>query len=154
MYRRSHKRSFLLEGVYVDDLIISGLDVSDIEQFKQEMKEKLSMSDLGLPSYYLGIEVKQGSDGINLSQSSYALKILESAVMHNCNATANPMETRLKLSKKMEDDVVNPTSYRSIIGSLPYLVNSRPDLAFSVSVVGRFMEAPCKEHWGALKHIH
>ena len=47
-------------GVYVDDLIISGLGVNDIRQFKLEMKKKFSMSDLGLLSYYLGIEVKQG----------------------------------------------------------------------------------------------
>lgn len=111
------------------------------------------MSDLGLLSYYLGIEVKQGSNGITLSQSSYALKILETAGMLNCNATATPMEARLKLSKRIEDEVVNPTAYRSIIGSLRYLVNTRPDLAYSVGVVSRFMEAPTKAHWGAVKHI-
>jgi hypothetical protein len=50
---------FLLVGVYVDDLIISGPYVKDISVFKNEMKKKFSMSDLGLLSYYLGIEVKQ-----------------------------------------------------------------------------------------------
>jgi hypothetical protein len=50
-------------GVYVDDLIISGPNVSDI---------KFGMSDLGLLSYYLGIEVEEGSEGITLSQSAYA----------------------------------------------------------------------------------
>jgi hypothetical protein len=77
VYRRSSKNSFLLMGVYVDDLIISGPNVSDIKQFKSEMKKKFSMSDLSLLSYYLGIEVKQGDGGITLSQSSYAVKILE-----------------------------------------------------------------------------
>ena len=54
VYRRSNKKSFLLVVVYVDDLVISGPDVSDINQFKQEMKKNFSMSDLGLLSYYLG----------------------------------------------------------------------------------------------------
>jgi len=139
--------------VYVDDLIISGLGVNDIRQFKLEMKKKFSMSDLGILSYYLGIEVKQGEDGITLSQNAYAVKILKSVGMLNCNPCATPMEARLKLSKKMEDEVVEPTAYRSIIGSLRYLVNTRPDLAFAVGVVGRFMEAPSKEHWAAIKHI-
>ena len=58
VYRRKNRNSFLLVGVYVDDLIISGPDVKDIKVFKSEMKEKFSMSDLGLLSYYLGIEVK------------------------------------------------------------------------------------------------
>jgi hypothetical protein len=117
------------------------------------MKKKFSMSDLGLLSYYLGIEVKQGGDGITLSQNAYAVKILESAGMLNCNPCATPMEARLKLSKKLEDEVIEPTAYRSVIGSLRYLVNTRPDLAFAVGVVSRFMEAPSKDHWAAVKHI-
>jgi hypothetical protein len=67
VYRRSNKDSFLLVGVYVDDLVISGPNVSDICQFKLEMKKKFSMSDLGLLSYYLGIEVKQEAEGITVS---------------------------------------------------------------------------------------
>ena len=67
VYKRSNKNSFLIVGVYVDDLIISGPNADDITQFKQEMRKKFSMSDLGLLSYYLGIEVKQGDGGITLS---------------------------------------------------------------------------------------
>ena len=152
MYVRRNSRSFLLVGVYVDDLIISGPNVSDIEKFKQEMKKKFSMSDLGLLSYYLGIEVKQDEEGITLSQSGYAGKILEAAGMTNCNGCETPMEARLKLHKN-DGEAVDPTAYRSIIGSLRYIVNTRPDLAYSVGVVSRYMEAPNKEHWAAVKHI-
>lgn len=153
VYRRSNKNSFLIVGVYVDDLIILGPNVSDIIQFKAKMKRKFSMSDLGLLSYYLGIEVKQGGDGITLSQSSYAVKILESAGMANCNPCETPMEAWLQLSKKKVDEVVDPTAYRSIIGSLRYIVNTRSDLAYSVGVVSRYMEAPGREHWAVVKHI-
>jgi hypothetical protein len=153
VYRRSNKNSFLIVGVYVDDLIISGPNVRDIVQFKFEMKKKFSMSDMGLLSYYLGIEVKQEDSGITLSQTAYASKILETAGMLNCNPSATPMESRLKLYKREEDEVVRPTEYRSLIGSLRYLVNTRPDLAFSVGVVSRYMEAPSQAHWGAVKHI-
>jgi hypothetical protein len=48
---------------------------------------------------------------------------------------------------------VDPIAYRSIIGSLRYIVNTRPNLAYSVGVVSRYMEAPSKEHWAAVKHI-
>ena len=152
VYRRSCKNSFLLMGVYVDDLIISGPNVSDIKQFKSEMRNKFSMSDLGLLSYYLGIEVKQGDGGITLSQSSYTVRILERAGMKNCNPCDTPMECRLKLCKK-EGEAVDPTAYRSIIGCLRYIVNTRLDLAYAVGVVSRYMEAPGREHWATVKHI-
>jgi hypothetical protein len=59
----------------VDDLIVTGSNPREIERFKAEMKAKFKMSDLGLLSFYLGIEVKQ-KDKITLSQSAYTAKIL------------------------------------------------------------------------------
>jgi hypothetical protein len=35
------------------------------------MQASFKMSDLGLLSFYLGIEVQQGSSGISLSQTTY-----------------------------------------------------------------------------------
>jgi len=45
------------------------------------------------------------------------------------------------------------TKYRSIIGSLRYLVNTRPNIAYAVGMASRFMEAPNKEHWAVVKRI-
>ena len=59
VYKRSSKDSLLIVIVYVDDLIILGPKIEDINRFKVEMKLKFNMSDLGLLSYYLGIEVNR-----------------------------------------------------------------------------------------------
>lgn len=96
-----------------------------INEFKKQMSELFSMSDLGPLSYYLGIEVMQTPEGISICQRSYAQKILEQAGMFECNPCITPMENRLKLSKGGDDALVNPTDYRSIVGSLRYLVNTR-----------------------------
>ena len=63
------------------------------------------------------------------------------------------MEPRLKLSKVSSNPPVDATLYRSIVGSLRYLVHTRPDIAFAVGMVSRFMEAPTMEHWSAVKHL-
>ena len=63
------------------------------------------------------------------------------------------MESHLKFSKKSGAPVVNATEYRSIVRSLRYLVNTRPDSAYSVGIVSRYMEAPTTEHLSAVKHI-
>ena len=64
-------------GVCVDDLVITGTHSSKIEAFKLQMAEVFKMSDLGMLTYYLGIEVKQDEKGITLSPGSYAQNILE-----------------------------------------------------------------------------
>jgi len=44
--------------------------------------------------------------------------------------------------------------YANAIGSLTYvMVCTRPDIAYSVSLVSRFMSNPGKVHWKALKWI-
>ena len=149
IYCRGVDTEKLVVGVYVDDLIITGASCNSIKKFKALMAEIFKMSDLGLLTYYLGIEVKQSSEGITLSQGSYVKKILEKAGMVECNPREVPMQAKLKLSRKSDSPCVDATEYRSWVGSLRYLVNTRPDLAFSVGYVSRFME----EHLAAVKHI-
>jgi hypothetical protein len=57
MYRRSSGDNILLVGVYVDDLVIIGSSLAAVEEFK-ETKKAFLMSDHGLLSFYLGIEVR------------------------------------------------------------------------------------------------
>jgi hypothetical protein len=151
VYKRISGRRVLLVGVYVDDLITTGPSDEDIGAFKKQMKETFRKSDLGLLSYYLGIEVSQSNGEITLSQSAYTAKILEAAGMSGCNSCHVPMENKLWLSKKDGAAAVESTNYRSVIGSLRYLVNTRPDIAHAVGIVSRFMEAPSEKHWTAVK---
>jgi hypothetical protein len=66
VYVRGTGEQKLIVGVYVDDLIITG--DHGINRFKTEMKKLLKMSDLGLLSYYLGLEVKHSKEGIIVAQ--------------------------------------------------------------------------------------
>lgn len=70
VYTRVQGEHRLIVGVYVDDLVITGGSNIDIHQFKAEMREVFRMSDLGLLSYYLGIEVHQSDSGITLRQAA------------------------------------------------------------------------------------
>jgi hypothetical protein len=83
--------------------------------FKEQMRSMFSMSDLGLLSYYLGIEVHQGIDGITLQQAAYAAKLVEKAGLTGCNPVSVPMKPRLKLSKESSNPPVDITLYRSVI---------------------------------------
>lgn len=126
LYTQRYAHKPLIVG---DDLLITGQDAGDIKEFKLEMLQQFRMSDLGMLSYYLGIEVRQDHNGISLSQSAYALKLLEKTGMVDCNPCHAPMEAKLKLSKSSTAALVDATYYRRIVGGLRYLVNTRPDLA-------------------------
>ena len=58
MYTHGHSEQRLIVGVYVDDLIITRGDMEVLRRFKREMSKNFKMRDLGVLSYYLGIEVQ------------------------------------------------------------------------------------------------
>jgi hypothetical protein len=153
IYVRRRGKFALIIGVYVDDLIVTGMRAADIAGFKQEMADRFRMSDLGALSYYLGIEVKQGGGEMRLGQRAYAEKLIERAGMAVCKPCATPMEERLKLSRNSTAAKVNTTMYRSIVGGLRYLTHTRPDIAYAVGYVSRFMEDPREDHWTAVKRL-
>ena len=147
------KKEKLLVGIYVDDLVIIGPSGEKISKFKEEMKEKFEMTDLGLLNSYLGMEIKKSSASIFLSQRAYSNHILKTFTMSDCKAIKMPMEVHLKLQKKAEGKQVNSTNFRSLIGRLRYLMNTRPDLTFSVTYLSRFMDKPSSEHLVVAKRI-
>ncbi|XP_023539464.1 uncharacterized protein LOC111800112 [Cucurbita pepo subsp. pepo] len=126
-------------GVYVDDLIITRGDMEVLGRFKREMSKNFKMSDLGVLIYYLSIEVQQSIADITICQGAYAKKLLDMAELVDSNPTRTPMEAQFQLRKVGTTTTVDFTNYRSIVGSLRYLVNTRPDLAYSVGYVSRFM---------------
>ena len=73
--------------------------------------------------------------------------------MAECKPYVIPIEERLKLTKANTTAKVDATLYRSIIGGLRYLVHTRPDIAFVVGYVSRFMEDPREDHWATVKWL-
>ena len=153
MYTKREGDETLIIGVYVDDLIITGTNVNNIFRFKAQMNKKFEMSDLGKLSYYLGIEVKQGEGHIELKQVAYAKKVLEKAGLSDCNPAKFPMEPKVQLHKDEKGKAVNSTDYKSMVGGLRYLVHTRPDIAYAVGLVSRFMERHTVLHQNAVKRI-
>lgn len=153
VYIKKDGGNSLIIGVYVDDLLITGTNVQNIISFKEQMSREFDMSDLGKLTYYLGLEVGQCKGYIELKQTAYAKKILEKAVMSDCNPVKYPMEHKIQLHKDEDGDPVNPTQFKSMMGGLRYLVHTRPDIAYAVGVVSRFMERPTMLHLNATKRI-
>ena len=142
VYTRGEEEAIIIVGVYVDDLIVTGRSIEEIKIFKKQMMTEFEMGDLGLLSYYLGIEVEQKEGLIMLKQSSYVKKVLLQFEMGECNATKLPMEHKQQLHKDNEGDPVDATEYRRVIDCLRYLLHTRPDLSFVVGMASRYMEKP------------
>ncbi|XP_019432018.1 PREDICTED: uncharacterized protein LOC109341897 [Lupinus angustifolius] len=98
------------------------------------------MSDLGNLSYFLGLQFTETENGFFMHQSKYALDVLERFQMQNCNSASTPVETGNSSNSTDEDQAVDHTLFRQMIGCLRDVCNTRPGIAYGVGVVSRFIK--------------
>ncbi|GJY18129.1 ribonuclease H-like domain-containing protein [Tanacetum coccineum] len=145
----SNKGVFLALLVYVDDIIISGNNVFEIEKFKVYLKSKFMIKDLGKLKYFLSIEVIDTSKGIHLNQRKYVLDLLSEYGMLACKPTKTPLMSKLINSNEATDNdhiLDNIIDYQKLIGKLIYLINTRPNISYVVHCLSQFMHSPMKSH--------
>ncbi|GJR76154.1 putative ribonuclease H-like domain-containing protein [Tanacetum coccineum] len=142
LFIKRHKDDILLVQVYVDDIIFGSTKKEMSIEFEKLMHDKFQMSSMGELSFFLGLQVKQKSDGIFISQDKYVAEILKKFDFASVKTASTPMETNKALIKDEEAEDVDVHLYRSMIGSLMYLTASRPDIMFAVCACARFQVTP------------
>ncbi|GJS41401.1 putative ribonuclease H-like domain-containing protein [Tanacetum coccineum] len=123
--------------VYVDDIICGSTKKSLCVEFEQMMHKRFQMSSMGELTFFLGLQVKQKDDEIFINQDKYVVDILKKFDFVTVKTTSTPIETNKALLKNEEAEDVDVHLYRLMIGSLMYLIASRPDIMFAVCACAR-----------------
>ena len=149
--------SFIILGVYVDDIIPVSNDNEMLSVEKAAICSEFDMVDNGEISYCLGLSIKRDRVNkiITISQTNYIENILAKFGMSKCNPVATPLEQGVKFYKTTEDDVQFDTNiYQRAIGSLTYAATcTRPDISAAVSALSQFMSNPNETHWTGVKRV-
>jgi hypothetical protein len=90
-----------------------------------------------------------------MTQSGLIKKTLKAAHMEDCNPNWTPAsQLSLGADPNGESHDNSTWHYSSIVGMLLYIANNtRPDISYAVSAVGRFVNNPKKSHASAVKTI-
>ena len=139
--------------IYVDDIVITGTDSALIEKLRQHLHNSFHMKDLGMLTYFLGLEVHTTPSGIFLHQHKYAQDLITLAGLQDSSPVNTPLEVNTKYRRDEGDLLADPTLYRRLVGSLNYLTITRPDISFAVQQVSQFMQTPRHLHLAAVRRI-
>ncbi|CAM8903698.1 unnamed protein product [Rhodiola kirilowii] len=123
LFTYDHDGEFLILLVYVDDVILTGL------------------------------EVARSSTGIFLNQRNYALDLLVETGLLACKRCSTPMDIKQKLALSTAEKLADPTQYCKLVGKLVYLNVTRPDIAFSVHTFSQFLANPTTDHLQAANRV-
>ena len=111
------------------------------------------MKDLGHLSYFLVLKVSSDSTGYYLSQAKYALDLLSCAGRTDTKVVSTSLEMNARLTPLDGTPLNDATLYRQLVGSLVYLIVTRPDTAHVVHLVSQFLAVPHSTHYAAVIHI-
>ncbi|KAI5354743.1 hypothetical protein L3X38_007638 [Prunus dulcis] len=162
IYMKFNGRNFIFMLLYVDDILLASSNLSMLQDTKRMLSDHFDMSDLGEANYVLGIEISRDRERkmIGLCQKAYIEKVLRRFKMRNCTGCDVPFSKGDKLSSEQspkneqERLEMKDKPYASLVGSLMYAqVCTRPNLAFCISVLGRFQSNPGQAHWIAGKKV-
>ncbi|XP_021836873.2 uncharacterized mitochondrial protein AtMg00810-like [Spinacia oleracea] len=149
LFTKKEGHSFTCILVYVDDLIVTGNDMKSITEAKAFLSSQFYMKDTGELRYFLGIEVDRNNQGIFLCQKKYVMDLLAEYGLNGCKPLKLPMDSHLKLTPDGGDVLTNAEPYQKLVGKLIYLTITRPDIAFTVHVLSKFMHKPTNVHMQA-----
>ena len=143
--------------VYVDDLLVAAQTVATAEAGQAVVTKAFKSKTMGEPAYFLGLHIERDTNGrtLRLHQRQYVSSLLTRFGLEEANPVLLPMGAGVHLSKGgMPLDADTNKLYQELVGCLLYLSTStRPDIAFAVGLLTRFVAAPTEEHLAAGKAV-
>ncbi|GJU41558.1 ribonuclease H-like domain-containing protein [Tanacetum coccineum] len=156
LFTKTKGNKFIALLVYVDDIVVTGNCVNEINKFKVFLKSIFKIKHLGSMKFFLGIEVIGSDKDLCLTQRKYCLELLKDYGLLGCKPVSTPMVPNSVLSYKPTDDdplLDNITGYQKLLGKLIYLTHTRPDIAYSVHCLAQHMHSPLKSHLNSALNV-
>ena len=135
LFLRRYDHGITIFLLYVDDMIIIGDDMQGIQDLKYFLGRQFEMKDLGPLNYFLGLEVSSSANGYYLTQAKYTSNLISQASITNSKIVDTPIEYNCRLNFHDGESLSDATLYRQLVGSLIYLIVTRPDISYTVHVV-------------------
>ncbi|GJT17579.1 retrovirus-related pol polyprotein from transposon TNT 1-94 [Tanacetum coccineum] len=126
LFTNKKESNIIIVQIYVDDVIFGSTCQELCDDFTKITQDEIEMS---------------------------MIEMLKKFGLEDPKPMKTSMSLDMKLMKDEERESVDSTKYRAMIGSLFYLMTSRPGIMFSVCLCARFQEDPKTSHLEAVKHI-
>lgn len=124
-----------------------------ISNLIHRLNASFTLKDLGHLSCFLGIQMQNLGSGILLNQSKYVDDLLFKLQLHNMKSAPSPCVVGKQLSIFDGSPMHNLSLYRSTVGALQYLTQTRSDIAYIVNHLSQFLRAPTNTHWHAVRRV-
>lgn len=158
IYILREKTVVMIFLLHIDDMGIAATEDVQIEQLCKVFNQKYAIKINDKVEKLMGLHLDCTEEGITIWQETYIKLILQSLKMETVNLVGMPIAmgdlSALKLSDSQQLSIHDIKTYQTAVGKLNYATGrTRPDLAFTQHVFGRYNSNSTKENWHILKHV-
>ena len=153
LFIKRENGELIVVQVYVNDIIFESTKDELAHDFLKLMQAEFEMSMIGELSHFLGLQIHQQESGIFISQSKYAKNLVKKFGLESASPVRTPMSPNVKLNVDLLGKNIDSSLYRNMIGSLLYLIASKPNINYSIEVYASYQANPRESHMIALKRI-
>lgn len=138
--------------IYVDDGLLLSKDKEILNVILQDLRKNFEIKILNFNSF-VGMEVNKTKHCITINQRNYIENLINKFNMSEAKGCSTPVDVNVQLRKNYQETVIN-FPYREAVGALLFLSSvSRPDIAYAVNLVSRYVSNPAAIHVNAVKRI-
>lgn len=117
--------------LYVDNIIFTGDNNDLVSRFFTLLAHRFSLKDLGPLAYFLGVEAVSHAHGVLLCQRYYLFDVLDHINMQATKLVLTLLSTNRSITLHSGSAFSAPTDYWVVVGSLQYLLLTRPDTIYA-----------------------
>ena len=167
VFYKKDKQGVIIIALYVDDLFMVASNEQMLQEFKLELSQEFDLKYFGEVTEFLGIEFHKIEGGYSIHQSKFLEDLLNDCNIMDDQPKRTPMirqKTHLGnieiidgMYKDPQAELLNEKTmklYQSIIGRLLWASNNtRPDIAYAVSVLGSKSHNPDVNDYENMYHV-
>ena len=156
LYRHQKGGAYLV--VVVDDMILASPSDAFTKSFYTDMRKAYDIKDLGVPKYVIGVRIQITANSLKMVQDRYITDLYEQHTPGD-RATSTPAIPNVTLcldgihGEDKSPLLLQPKTYRSLVGGLMYALITRPDIATAVSMCARYLAQPRQAHLEAAQRV-
>ena len=161
VYTRSTPSGISMSATSVDDILITSDTKRESDIAAQEINSKFTTTDCGPAEWILGCRITRSRHKriLMIDQYQFTSTILREFGMDHCSpvltpCSKTPLTSTMCPNTDAEREEVASLPYRAIVGKCMYLATcTRPDIAYAVRDLARFMSNFGRAHFQAAKHL-
>nr|XP_016479658.1 PREDICTED: uncharacterized mitochondrial protein AtMg00810-like [Nicotiana tabacum] len=115
LFYKKTEVSVVFAAVYVDDVLVTGTHLQDIESLKTFLHNTFKIKDLERLHYFLGLEVQYTEKGVLMSQKKFTMDLLKEFGCIDCPPMTSPLDSSMKLKADEGAPLAYPSYYRKLI---------------------------------------